>query len=619
MQLSKIKLVIWDLDDTFWKGTLSEGSVTIVNEHIDLVKKLTDRGIINSICSKNNLDSVEDELKKQGIDEYFVFKSVDWTPKGQRIATMLKKMGLQAKHCLFIDDNIVNLNEAKHYSPDLFVCEPKNIGLLRVFVEQCPISDESHNRLKQYKILEQKQIAKEEAFDNLEFLYDSRTQVSIHNNCIDEIDRIVELVNRTNQLNFTKIRSSKEEIIALLNDRDIQSGFVKVRDRFGDYGIVGFYAMKNNELIHFLFSCRTIGQGVEQYVYAMLGYPQLSVAGEVVNMVTTEPAPKWINQKEDGFVEKYQKTDQKIVFKGGCDMGILSSFLLSENVIEEFGYIGQKRKNNIEHRNHSLNYLQFPFLSDIERKELVDTLVFNDDDMFETRMFDNDVALVFLSTMIDPNLGVYRNKRTGYSIAFGESCYSLTNKDNWKELINNKVFTAENHFSREWLEWFAEEYEFMGALKPLEILENYKQILDKVSKKTKICFLLGSELPYERNKQLNYEGRECVYREINDLIRNWSKQDSRILYIDFNDYINGQEDFTNNINHFQRRVYYEAAQKANEFIAELTGKVAIQRGRAFLLYSRWAGKIAETGLFNTRLWKIVRLPYAILKPLFHLK
>ena len=53
IDLKTIKLVIWDLDETFWKGTLSEGSVVVPDENAQLVKDLTDCGIINSISSKN--------------------------------------------------------------------------------------------------------------------------------------------------------------------------------------------------------------------------------------------------------------------------------------------------------------------------------------------------------------------------------------------------------------------------------------------------------------------------------------------------------------------------------------------------------------------------------------
>ncbi len=80
-----IRLVIWDLDETFWKGTLTEGGIQYDEISHDIVIELSHRGIINSICSRNDFDSVAKILQERGIWDYFVFPSVDWTPKGQRI------------------------------------------------------------------------------------------------------------------------------------------------------------------------------------------------------------------------------------------------------------------------------------------------------------------------------------------------------------------------------------------------------------------------------------------------------------------------------------------------------------------------------------------------------
>ena len=91
MNIDKIKLVIWDLDDTFWSGILSEGPVKPINDNIKLVKELTNRGIVNSICSKNNNDEAIAKLEEFGVSDLFVFKSIDWTPKGQRIASLINK------------------------------------------------------------------------------------------------------------------------------------------------------------------------------------------------------------------------------------------------------------------------------------------------------------------------------------------------------------------------------------------------------------------------------------------------------------------------------------------------------------------------------------------------
>ena len=96
-QIGKIKLVIWDLDETFWKGTIDDGDIPeIPEEHISLVKALTDHGIVNSICSKNDKDKVKAILTEKGIWDLFVFPSIDWSAKGNRIKGMLNEMGLRA-------------------------------------------------------------------------------------------------------------------------------------------------------------------------------------------------------------------------------------------------------------------------------------------------------------------------------------------------------------------------------------------------------------------------------------------------------------------------------------------------------------------------------------------
>ena len=89
MKLGKIKIVIWDMDDTFWKGTLSEGGVETIPENVEVVKLLTDRGIMNSISSKNDYDAVKLKLEELGVWDYFIFPHISWEPKGQNVAQLL--------------------------------------------------------------------------------------------------------------------------------------------------------------------------------------------------------------------------------------------------------------------------------------------------------------------------------------------------------------------------------------------------------------------------------------------------------------------------------------------------------------------------------------------------
>jgi len=608
IDFSILKLVIWDLDDTFWTGTLSEEPVNLIDSNVELIKRLTDCGVVNSVCSKNDRETAEKTLEKFGVAEYFVFNSIDWTPKGQRVSKLIKDMGLRAQNCLFIDDNIVNLNEALYYEPTLMVAAPSVLPEMMAYFKSMQPRDTTHKRLDNYKILEKKTEAKFLASDNLAFLYDSDTRVKVLNDCLSQIDRIYELVHRTNQLNYTKLRSTKDELVSLIKDSSYKSGYVKVRDKYGDYGIVGFYAVRNNQCVHFLFSCRTIGQGIEQYVYALLGYPKLEIVGEVVNPVTSSPAPAWINQERSKDIDDNRKSRVKVIIKGACDLNCMSSYIQSDSIIEEFTYIGRKG-NNIEHRNHSVNYLTFPFLSEKDKQTLLDDCIFSDEGMFDTAIYDKDVSLIFVSTMIEPNLGIYRNKSNGLRIAFGEYLYPLTDPKNWDLYIEKKIFTADIKFTKSWLESFREKYEFEGNLSPVQILENIKELLRKITPNAKVCVLLGSETPYEKNSQPNYANRHLVYKEINNLLREYALKDDRLLIIDFNWFIRGQEDFTNNINHFQRRVYYEAATKANSYISCYAGATVIQKSRFYLFYKTLIDKIGKTGFYQTRLWRVLRIPY----------
>ena len=115
--LGKIKLIFWDLDETFWKGTISDTKGILKDEYltqnIKLIKQLSERGIVNSICSKNDSEEVQKCLKELEINAYFVFASVNWEPKGQRLGKLIKDMSLRPENVLFIDDNIAEIETVK--------------------------------------------------------------------------------------------------------------------------------------------------------------------------------------------------------------------------------------------------------------------------------------------------------------------------------------------------------------------------------------------------------------------------------------------------------------------------------------------------------------------------
>lgn len=338
IQLKKIKLIIWDLDDTFWNGTLSEEGIDLVPKNIKIVKELTDRGIINSICSKNTEYDVYDVLNKHKLSYYFVFNKISWSPKGLQIKNTLTEMALRAENTLFIDDNLNNLNEVKAQNPGINVFHPNEI-LDELLDLECTKgkNDVSHSRLNQYKNLEKKVTTKKTSnLSNIEFLKKCNIKVKIDYDCLSHIDRIYELIERTNQLNYTKCRinstKDKNEFLNKINSYKYNAGVISCSDDFGDYGVVGFFLVKQDNsnqgfLEHFVFSCRVINMGIEYFIYDYLNKPVLNTAVPVAYSIDNYSMVDWVTLVDDF---KEFESENSTILVGPCHLLQLSNFFKTE-------------------------------------------------------------------------------------------------------------------------------------------------------------------------------------------------------------------------------------------------------------------------------------------------
>src|SRR5439155_20413555 len=118
-----VRLVVWDLDETFWKGTLSEGGITFCGENRDIVIALAERGIVSTVCSKNDFEAVRDVLKTHEVWDYFILPSVNWEPKGPRLQSLIETIQLRPETVMLIDDNPMNRNEALFFVPGIQVAD----------------------------------------------------------------------------------------------------------------------------------------------------------------------------------------------------------------------------------------------------------------------------------------------------------------------------------------------------------------------------------------------------------------------------------------------------------------------------------------------------------------
>ena len=556
IEFAKIKLIIWDLDETFWHGVLSEHTQAPIPENETLIKDMTDAGVINSICSKNNRDEVKKILQSRELWDLFVFPSINWSPKGDRIEQIIKEMNLRNENVLFIDDNETNLAEAASVCRGIMVSNTDILPSIQSYYRLAPKTDLSHKRLEQYHILEEKRDFQAKSGSNLTFLQKCNIRVSIKPDCIEHLDRISELIQRANQLNFTKIRSSAAELSSLFHDPSVQCGYVEVKDRFGDYGIVGFYAIHQSMLLHFVFSCRILNMGVEQYVYHMLGRPKLQIVGEVSSSLKS-PCPEWINQTQQTNSAQKKKTARgKILIKGQCDMQQMFAFMNDgPNIITEFVYVNSKGIS-IEQGNHSVHIVESKTLDDDTKNRLIHELPFGDKGMFRTAIYNKDIDWIMLSTISEGNLGMYREKQSGAIVAFGEYTNDLTDETIWNQLIQKQIFTANCRFNKASLQSIREKYQFIGRITPDKVRENLEFIYSHIAPSARLVLSLGVEIPYEGNQSPAYEDRHIYHKNLNAVIREWAQDKDNVFLLDTNDYVKSQSDFTNNINHYTKEIYY---------------------------------------------------------------
>lgn len=573
--ITKTKLIIWDLDDTFWSGNLSEGEVILKPETIVLVRELTTKGIMNSICSKNNFEDVKNKFIDLGLKDVwdlFVFVSIDWTPKGERIQNIIKSMNLRNENVVFIDDNVSNINEAKFYSPNIMSATPEFINKIAEELYLVNDYDFEHTRLKQYKILEEKSHQIAQASSNEDFLRSSKIKICIKKDCLNNLERIKKLITRTNQLNFTKFRDENLEDTIKNND----CAYIIAEDKFGNYGICGFYALnkKENKLVHFLFSCRIMNMGIEQFVYNYLKKPQIEIKGEVAS--TLDSKVDWIEIVENLEIKTApvpKLNNKNILFKGPCDLYSTLSYIDADcNIDTEFPYWNKQLVYILAHT-HTAFIEQTHRLSKEKLAELSMRFPFPNADEFKTKFFDEKYNLVFLSLLTVTHSGIYINKDDGTYAFFGFADCDITNESNWEKILAPIPVEARPQ-NILMLKEFQKHYVF-GGNPPVDlVIKNINYILDNL--KAKLVLILGSEIPTDKI-QAGYENMAECHKILNSAIKETFKD--RVEFIELTDFIKSDEDYTTCINHFSRRVYVDLAQRVVEIANNVLGEECLRLKR----------------------------------------
>jgi len=290
-QRTPLKVIALDCDNTLWRGTAGEdGHLGVKVEGPyralqEFVSAQADAGVLLCLVSKNE---TEDVFRVFDHNPGFVLRRdqiaghrINWLPKSGNLRALAAELNLGLDSFAFIDDNPVECAEVQAACPEvLTLCLPKDPDDIPGFLasvwafDRAQVTDEDRKRGKQIQQNRKREELRQEAGSFEDFL--ARLELVVDATPADDktMPRLAQLSQRTNQFNNAGVRYDEAQLRRQLAG-ELRATAVSVRDRFGDYGLVGavFYriAPAAVEVDGFMLSCRVLGRGVEHRLLADLG------------------------------------------------------------------------------------------------------------------------------------------------------------------------------------------------------------------------------------------------------------------------------------------------------------------------------------------------------------
>jgi len=274
------KVIVLDCDNTLWKGVCGEGAVQLTEPYRRLhecMLRQREEGVLLAIASKNNeadvlavLDSAESVLKA----EHFTAWQINWQPKSENLKALSEELGLALNSFLFLDDSPLECMEVRNSCPEvLAIALPQDESAFPGFLEHLwafdrpAATEEDRNRASMYQAEKQRADLSHRALTREEFLAGLNIEIHVARASDSELDRVSQLTHRTTQFNMTGILHTVQSLGEKLAQPGSECWTVRVKDTFGDYGLVGALVFdtqgENLRIDTFLLSCRALGRGVE--------------------------------------------------------------------------------------------------------------------------------------------------------------------------------------------------------------------------------------------------------------------------------------------------------------------------------------------------------------------
>ena len=283
------KAIALDLDNTLWGGVIGDdgvngikiGSETAIGEAYEdfqkYIKNLKDIGIILTINSKNDLENALEGLRHPSMilhkDDFFTIKS-NWDLKSNNILESAREINIGEDSFVFIDDNPVERELVRSQLQNVAVPEIGNkIELFKNFIDRnnyfeiISLSKEDLERAKYYQDNQNREKEQQNYSNYSDYLRSLDMVAEIDEAKEVYLERIYQLINKTNQFNLTTKRYTKSEVEEIYKDPNQILLYGKLKDKFGDNGLISIIIGKQVgdilEIPLWIMSCRVLKRDME--------------------------------------------------------------------------------------------------------------------------------------------------------------------------------------------------------------------------------------------------------------------------------------------------------------------------------------------------------------------
>jgi FkbH-like protein len=296
------KCVVLDLDNTLWGGIIGEDRLEGIQlgdefpgkayrdfqHHLLSLKR---KGVLLAIASKNNPEDAYEVFDRHDAmvlsrKDIAAFE-IHWESKVESIKRVAKKLNIGLDALVFVDDNPKEIGEVTERLPDVScVLVPDELAYLpRLLVETdffdfAQTTDEDRRRTEMIAADDIRQQLRERMSED-DFRKSLGLKIDVFVVQRQHLARVTQLINKTNQFNLTTIRRTQDEVEALAFSNVALVIGMDVRDKYGDYGLVGVGILTKEDttcvIDTLLMSCRVLGRGAEDTLIAKLAEAAMSL------------------------------------------------------------------------------------------------------------------------------------------------------------------------------------------------------------------------------------------------------------------------------------------------------------------------------------------------------